>query len=120
MKQININSTNSQMHLQAMHYNIDIIGGFYVEKNGFELQFINNKTGEIIRPTNSTWPIQSIHFSKRSKRCFDLNIINAGEYTIEFFNSGKLLVKRSNLHLVMMFTKPIPNEELTVYIYLKN
>ena len=108
------------MHLQAMHYNIDIIGGFYIEKNGFKLQFINNKTGEIIRPTHSKWPIQSIHFSKRSKRCFGLNIINAGEYTIKFLNTGNLLVKRSNLYFVKMFTKPIPNEEITVYIYRKN
>ncbi|MFT6442872.1 MAG: hypothetical protein ACJASQ_002509 [Crocinitomicaceae bacterium] len=120
MSPISIHSNESQVHLQAMSYNVNILGGFYIEKNGFKLQLTNNKTGEIVKPTHSKWRVQSIHFRKRSKRCFDLNIVNSGEYKIEFFNSEKLIVKRSNLLLAMMFSNPIPNEEITIYIYRKN
>lgn len=120
MEKINIHSANSQIHLHALRYYVDVVGGFNVETNGFRLTLVHKETGEIVKPTKTQWPVQSIHVSKRSKRCFEFDIITPGPYTIEFSNSDKLLVKRSNLILALLFSKPIPNDQLAVYIYRDN
>ena len=120
MQKINIHNPDSQIYLQKMLYCIDIVGGFYVETNGFKPIFIHNETGEMVKPTKIRRAVQSVYQGKRSKRCFEFCITNPGLYTIEFTNANQLVVKRSNLLLALVFSKPIPTNEIELYLYPKH
>lgn len=120
MQRINIHSKNSTINLLAIRYYIDIVGGFHVKKNGFKFKLTNVETGEIIVPTNMRWMNSSFCEGERSKRCYEIYITNAGQYSITFTNSEALQVKRSSLILNFFFSKSIPNTELEICIYRKN
>jgi len=114
---ISIHNSGQEISLEIGKYKIDVLGGWGVELGQFSISFRNNHSGRIINCKRSFWPVQSFAFNKRAKRVFIANIVEQGTYKVEFKNSRTLKVKKTNLFVAGLFQEPIPNEEISVYIY---
>jgi len=116
---ITIHAQEQKLNLPKGNYYIHILGGWSVTEIGFRIRFIRQSDGKIIQVRRAIWPINAIESGKRSKRYYDFEINESGEYCIEFINPQALVVKRSNLFLVNLLEKPVNNELLSISISLK-
>lgn len=120
MNPISIYIANHEVFLHVGKYNIDIIGGWNIEEHFFTLNLINCENKKVSYPKRVKWKIQKIEFGTRSLRYFEIEIFTSGNHLIEFIKPESLIVKRTNLFITSLFTKPIPTEEIKIYFSNKS
>ncbi len=113
---IGIYDTNKAIELPVGIYSIKILGGWGVSVGSFSIEFKNRENGKVITPQVTNWRIQSYECGERAKKIMSLDIPKRGIYLIEFKNQKDLKVRRSNLFLIRLFEKELPNEKLKIWI----
>ncbi|AXT20493.1 hypothetical protein D7030_05050 [Flavobacteriaceae bacterium AU392] len=113
---INIHNSGAKIYLSAGIYNVNVLGGWGVEVNGFSFSLKKVESDLIIKPRNTKWRVQSYAFKMRAKRILILDISEQGEYIIEFKNPKNLRVRRSNLFITQFFEDLLSNENLEICI----
>lgn len=129
MYTLNIHTKSAKVHLAPVTHYIDLVGGLSVEVNGFSVRLIEVNTGVEIRPIECDWPFRSMEFGTRSKRIFKMEVLQKGDYLVEFINADKPFVKQRydislpfpfSLFGVRLPSKSVPNDELCIAIYRKH
>ena len=113
---INILDSGSTIFLTTGIYSIKILGGWSVSLGDFSISLQNQENGIILIPEIVNWRIQSYEFGQRAKKIMSLHIMKPGKYTINFNNHEDIRVRRTNLFIVNLFEKEIPNAELNIWI----
>ena len=116
IEKVNIHEKGRCLNLDTGLCKIDIIGGWGVTLNNFFISLKKLSNGEKIPVKRIPIGIQSWDFGSRSKRIFKADIVQPGEYEIEFHNQEDIIVKKSNLILISFFEKPLPNHSLEIGI----
>ena len=116
IRPININSKGEEINLIARKYRIYLLGGWGVNLGNFLISFKDKKTGEITKSKRAIYPVQAFSYRKRAKRILNVNITKQSNYEVIFENPESLKLKRSNLFLSNLFTKPISNEQIEILI----
>lgn len=114
---VNIHNNGCEINLKARKYKIDVLGGWGVKLGQFSILLRHNLTGKIVECERTFWPLQSYAFEKRAKRIFIANISVPGIYKIEFNQPETIEIKETNLFFRGYFQKPIPNNEISIYIH---
>ena len=113
---ININSNGEEVNLLAKRYRIYVLGGWGIDLGSFSISFKDEKTGEISRCKRAIFPVQAFSHRKRAKRIFVVDIPRQSNYEVVFENPESLIVKKSNLLISSLFTKPISNKTIEILI----
>ncbi|SHK81124.1 hypothetical protein SAMN04488007_3898 [Maribacter aquivivus] len=115
LKQINIHNKGEVVILTVGDCKVDIIGGFYVQLGDFLIMLKNLKTLEIKKFRRVCIKVKSWHlFNQRSIRIFNIDIMEPGEYLIEFIKPEQVLIKRSRLPILNLLKEPINNKNLEI------
>jgi len=112
----NIHKKNQEVYLTVGIYGIHVLGGWYVSVNDFSMVFKKKNSDIIIQPKKTIWRIQSYELKQPAKKIMVLDVPYSADYIIEFINPKSLKVKRSNLFIITMFEKELPNENLEICI----
>lgn len=113
-KKINIHRKGEILQFTTGVCKIDIIGGWDVTLGEFSIKLKNIKNGKVLEGKRVFWRLQSWDYGKRSKRIFMIDIIEPGEYEIEFINPEHVKLKHSGLFLLGLFSHPLKNENLEI------
>lgn len=113
---ININSEGEEINLIARKYRIYLLGGWGVNLGYFSISFKDTKTNEIIKCKRAVYPVQAFSHRKRAKRIFTVNIPKQSTYEVIFANPKSVKIRKSNLFISSLFTKPISNEKIEILI----
>lgn len=116
IKRINIHSKAEILQLSAGVCKVDILGGWGVRLVDFNIILTSLETNKQIKVKHPFLRLQSWEYSQRAKRIFTIDIIKPGEFKLEFEKSEQVEVKKSNLFLLSLITKKLPNEELEISI----
>lgn len=113
---INIHNSNVIIELPYGIYSVKVLGGFGIEVGNFSFQLKNIVNGDIVKPKETQWRVQSYMFKKRAKKIFTIDIQKGGKFVVEFTNQNDLKVRKSNLFLSRLYDKQISNKDLEIYI----
>lgn len=113
---ISIYDSGKVIELPVGIYSVKVLGGWNVSVGDFTFVLTNKKNGTIVHPKVTNWRIQSYEFGERAKKIMVLDIPERGDYFVEFKNQESLRVRPSNLILLRLFEKDIPNEKLQIWI----
>lgn len=111
---ININSSNSTIHLSKGIYDIYILGGWEIKLGKFNFQLKSLKNDSIIKPQKSLLRIQNYYRGKKAKKIFSVTIINGGEFMINFENQNDLIVNKTFLSSLLFWQKPLNTKYLEI------
>lgn len=113
---ISIYDSGKAIELPFGFYNIKVLGGWGLSIGNFRIELINKDSGEIIRPTITSWRVQSYEVGQRAKKIMTLEIKKRGIFFIQFKNQREVRLRRSNLLFTRLFEKEIPNEQIRIWI----
>lgn len=113
---ISIYDSGKIIELPVGIYSIKVLGGWNVKVGDFRIELRNRKNDKIIKPRVTNWRYQSFELGERAKKIMILDIVEYGNYFIDFKNREDLKVKPTNLLIVSSFEKEIPNRKLKVWI----
>ncbi|MBQ4818900.1 hypothetical protein [Aquimarina sp. MMG016] len=113
---INIHSVNQKIYLSVGIYSVKVLGGWGVKVNDFSVSLRKIENGVVIKSEDTFWKYQSHAFKNRAKKIAVLDVYESGNFLVEFKNSKKLKVRRSNLILTRFFEKELPNQDLEICI----
>lgn len=116
---INIHAKDEFVKLAPGKYQVYIIGGWLISENDFQIRLKGKRLENEVKISKAKIATQTIEYGKRAKRCYDFEILELDDYSIDFANPDSLIVKRNNLpifNLLFSASKPVPNETLAITI----
>ncbi|AXG69237.1 hypothetical protein KORDIASMS9_01457 [Kordia sp. SMS9] len=112
----NIHKPNQKVYLTTGIYGIRVLGGWSVRVRDFSVSLRIENMNITIEPKKTIWRVQDWGFKKRTKKIMVLDVLQSGNYIITFKNPKSLSVRRSNLIVMRLFEKELPNESLEICI----
>lgn len=113
---ISIYDSGKTIRLQVGVYKVKVLGGWGVTLGEFIFSLKNQADFTLVHPKIANFRFQSYELGRRAKKIMVLDIQKPGKYTIEFKNQQSLMVRRSNLVLMRLFEKEVPNKDLKIWI----